>query len=199
MKQAIIRSSNGNVYIDYFTGEVKRIDLEHGGSLPAITKFDLPIHDKAFEYDILDLGFWLDTGQYITASNCQICHEHMKNPAAIIGYANINVCLKCFHKNKVAIPIAPEGDNVKGPYYYKILKTTGQPRFVESCPKGQHIIEYIERIDYYGQDKMHYLSLMKPDGHGGYTRTYVCDFRSVCGFDRGPKFERILKRIWKHG
>ncbi len=91
--------------------------------------------------------------------------------------------------------IAPEGGNARGPYFYKILKS-GELRFVESVPKGTHVIEYIESIDFYGQDKMHYLSLMKSDGYGGHTLTYKCDFRSVCGYDRGPKFEALLTRIF---
>ena len=86
----------------------------------------------------------------------------------------------------------PEGEDVKGPYYYKMLKS-GILRFVESVPKGKHVIEYIEEIAF--QDKMHYLSLMESDGYSGHTLTYKCDFRSVCGYDRGPKFEGILKRI----
>ena len=88
----------------------------------------------------------------------------------------------------------PEGEDVRGPYYYKMLKS-GTLRFVESVPKGKHVVEYIERIDYYGQDKMHYLSLMESDGYDGHTLTYKCDFRSVCGYDRGPKFEGILTRM----
>jgi hypothetical protein len=88
--------------------------------------------------------------------------------------------------------ITSEGGDVKGPFYYKMLKS-GKLRSVESVPKGKHVIEYIENIAF--QDKMHYLSLMKEDGYGGHTLTYECDFRSVCGYDRGPKFEGVLSRI----
>jgi hypothetical protein len=88
--------------------------------------------------------------------------------------------------------IAPEGSDARGPYFYKMLKS-GKLRSSNSVPKGTHVIEYIETIDF--QDKMHYLSLMKSDGYSGHTLTYKCDFRSVCGYDRGPKFDGILKRI----
>ena len=63
---AVVRSSNGEVYIDYQTGEVKHIDLCEGGSLPTITKFELP-DDKCSEYDIIDLDCWLENGRYIRA------------------------------------------------------------------------------------------------------------------------------------
>lgn len=159
---AVVRSSNGDVYINYHTGEVRHIDLWKGGSLPEITKFELP-EDKCSEYDIIDLDCWLENGRYIRA------------------FGSI------FSK----MPLAPEGDNIVGPFYIKVLKR-GDIRFVESIPKGKHIVEYLERIDYYGQDKMHYLTLMS----ARHEPLCKCDFRSVCGYDRGVKINVLLRRMW---
>ncbi len=58
---AIVRSSNGNIYIDFETGAVKHIDRFPEGELPEITKFELP-EEKAAEYDILELDFWTIDG-----------------------------------------------------------------------------------------------------------------------------------------
>lgn len=88
--------------------------------------------------------------------------------------------------------LAPE--NANGPYFWKILKS-GQVRYVENPPKGKHIVEYLERIDFLGQDKMHYLTLMSKD----HQKLFFCDFRSVCGYDRGPRFKNLLTRMWKKG
>ena len=63
-QHAIVRSSNGDIYIHPDTGEVEHIDLFEGGELPEITKFELPENDKASEYDIIDLGYWLEDGNY---------------------------------------------------------------------------------------------------------------------------------------
>ena len=63
-QHAIVRSSNGDIYIHPETGEVEHIDLFENGELPNITKFDLP-NQKSSEYDILELGFWLDDGKYV--------------------------------------------------------------------------------------------------------------------------------------
>ena len=81
---------------------------------------------------------------------------------------------------------------ITGPYYWKILKS-GEVRYLSNKPKGQHIVEHLERIDWHGQDKMHYLTLINKDGK----EIYKCDFQSVCGYDRGPRFNRLLKRIWE--
>ena len=61
---AIVRSSNGDIFIDFETGQVKHIDLFEGGELPPITLFELPKDDKASEYDIIELGYWLEDGNY---------------------------------------------------------------------------------------------------------------------------------------
>ena len=81
---------------------------------------------------------------------------------------------------------------ITGPYYWKFLKS-GELRYVEGKPKGKHIVEYLERIDYFGQDKMHYLSGVKTDG----VIARECDYRSVCGYDRGPRFNVFLKLMWE--
>jgi hypothetical protein len=85
--------------------------------------------------------------------------------------------------------LAPKEAN--GPYYWKLLKD-GTVRYLSNKPKGKHIVEYLERIDWHGQDKMHYLNLII-----GNQVFYQCDFRSVCGYDRGPKFNVFLKLMWE--
>ena len=60
---AIVRSSNGDIYIDAETGEVKHFDSFEDCTLPLISKFDLP-EEKSSEYDILELGYWLEDGNY---------------------------------------------------------------------------------------------------------------------------------------
>ena len=65
-QHAIVRSSNGDIYINYKTGEVEHIDLFPEGELPEITKFELP-EEKSSEYDILELGFWTKNGIFIMA------------------------------------------------------------------------------------------------------------------------------------
>lgn len=160
---AVVQSSNGEIYINYHTGEVKHIDIREGGSLPNISKFDIPEDDKCSEYDILDIGFWLDNGHYVSS------RSH---------------CLSLF-------PIAPDDGECVGPFYIKVLKS-GAIRFIESTPKGKHIIEYIERIDHYGQDKMHYLTLM----NAKHEPMCKCDVRTVCGYDRGLRMNVLLRRMW---
>lgn len=63
--RAIVRSSNGDIYINFITGAVEHIDTFPECQLPSITKFELP-DEKASEYDILELGFWLEDGYYVT-------------------------------------------------------------------------------------------------------------------------------------
>jgi hypothetical protein len=87
--------------------------------------------------------------------------------------------------------------NCSGPFYYKVLKD-GTIRFVESRPNGRHIKEYIETVSNFGQHKWHYLSLMEPVISNGYVSKFECDFESLCGYDRGPRFDNIIRRMW-HG
>ena len=89
--------------------------------------------------------------------------------------------------------IAKKHNDITGPYYWKILKS-GKPRYIASKPKGKYVVEYIEEIGWFGQDKMHYLNLIVAE-----SCVYRCDYRSVCGYDRGPKFNNLLNRIWKRG
>ena len=81
---------------------------------------------------------------------------------------------------------------ITGPYYWKFLKD-GTVRYLSNRPKGKHIVEYLERIDWHGQDKMHYFSAVRADG----TIVRECDYRSCCGYDRGPKFNVFLKLMWE--
>ena len=62
--RAIVRSSNGDIYINFITGAVEHIDQFPECQLPNITKFDLP-EEKAGEYDILELSYWTEEGQFI--------------------------------------------------------------------------------------------------------------------------------------
>lgn len=90
------------------------------------------------------------------------------------------------------LPLCPlDNNDVVGPFYIKVLKK-GDIRFTESVPKGKHIVEYLERIDWYGQDKMHYLTLMSPN----HEKVCMCDIRTLCGYDRGPKMNVQLRRMW---
>ena len=90
--------------------------------------------------------------------------------------------------------LAPEEAN--GPYFWKILKS-GEIRYVENPPKVKHIIEYVENIGFYGQDKMHYFNLAIPLDGGYHRIVYQCDYISLCGYDRGPRFNMILKHMWE--
>ena len=99
-------------------------------------------------------------------------------------------------KGKIPMNLAPDYGDIVGPYFVKVLKT-GEVRFIESFPKTKHIVEYLENIDYFGQDKMHYLTVMIPDGNGKFTKGRQCDFHSVCGHDRGVKLIVLYKRMWE--
>lgn len=164
--EAIVRSSNGDIYIDYETGAVKHIDTFKDGSLPDITKFELP-GDKCVEYDILDLDFWLDNGRYIRAR----------------------------YKVRSELPIAPLNDDVVGPFFIKVLKA-GRVVDLQNPAKGRHIIEYLQRTDYYGQQKMHYFTVMSPKANGGHKPVRWCDYESNHGYDRGPRRDALIRRMW---
>ena len=85
-------------------------------------------------------------------------------------------------------------EKANGPCYWKVLKS-GEVRYVENKPKGKHIVEYYERIDYLGQDKMHYLTLIDENGK----QLYYCDFLSVHGYDRGVRLYTLMKVMWTKG
>ena len=177
MEQAIVRSSNGDIYIDYLTGEVKHIEYD-GDAFKnhVITKFDLPKGDLCAEYDILDLGYWRDNGEYDTSTMCYICGSHDSKRLTPLWAGGRGICDLCYEGWMALLPLSPGLGASSGPYYYKILKTTGQPRFVESRPKGPFIVEYIETIDNCGQERMHYLTLIVNS-----KIRYACDYRSCCG------------------
>ena len=78
-----------------------------------------------------------------------------------------------------------------GPYYWKFLKS-GEVKYLENASKNKHIVEYVERIDYLGQDKMHYLNLVI-----GNQVFYQCDFRSVHGYDRGVVLYTLMRVMWE--
>jgi hypothetical protein len=84
------------------------------------------------------------------------------------------------------IPLAYEGH---GPYFYKVLKC-GEVRFLENESKIANIIEYV--VDIGLQHQWHFLTLMR-----GGKKIVICDFESFCGYDRGPKFFNLLKKMWR--
>ena len=76
----------------------------------------------------------------------------------------------------------------KGPYYWGVLKD-GTVRLFQSPPRARKfVVELTEDVDFYGQDKWHFLTTNEGK---------ACDFNSRCGFDRGPKFKHIIKSLLK--
>jgi hypothetical protein len=86
--------------------------------------------------------------------------------------------------------IVPPG-GLPGPFFLKVLKG-GRVRDFQNQPKGKHIVYYIESYDFYNQDKWYYFTLRSPDG----TVTRVCDYDTHCGYDRGPGFDKMVRRMW---
>lgn len=76
-KQAGVSSTHGHFDINFFTGEVLDYNLsetEDGKNLAKISKFDLQEYLRYWDgepladhYDILDLGYWTKSGEYIPA------------------------------------------------------------------------------------------------------------------------------------
>ena len=91
---SIVRSSNGNIYIDSETGEVKHFDSFEDCVLPLISKFELP-DKKAAEYDIIDLAYWLEDGTYepIDEEILKTCDRDRK----------IEAVLRCLESQKIIL------------------------------------------------------------------------------------------------
>jgi len=89
------------------------------------------------------------------------------------------------------IPLAPLNDDVVGPFFHKVLKG-GRVVDLENPSKNQHIVEYTQRVDHYGQHKMHYFTLM----NGDHKPVRWCDYESYHGYDRGPGKIAALRRVW---
>jgi hypothetical protein len=85
-------------------------------------------------------------------------------------------------------------DEARGPYWSKILKD-GTVRDLENPPKGIHIIEYYEEIDF--QFYWHYFTVMVPaeDKPGSFYLGRQCDYESHHGYDRGPGKANMMRRM----
>jgi len=70
--------------------------------------------------------------------------------------------------------------------YWIVLKT-GDVRCQESKPKSRPFVkEEHEVLDQFDQDIMHYL-----DASTG----MKCDYHSRCGYDRGPRFNNLIRKM----
>jgi hypothetical protein len=87
-------------------------------------------------------------------------------------------------------------DEARGPYWYKTLKD-GTIRNLENPPKGIHIIEYTEEVEF--QFYWHYFTVMVPSEDEDHPVSFYlgeqCDFESHCGYDRGPGRNNIIRRM----
>lgn len=87
------------------------------------------------------------------------------------------------------IELAPEG--AIGPFFLKVLKG-GRVVDLQNPSKGQHIVYYTESVDFYNQDKWYYFTLMNKD----HVKKAMCDYETHCGYDRGPRYDRVVRRLW---
>ena len=91
--------------------------------------------------------------------------------------------------------IVPPGGESAGPFFTKVLKG-GRVIDVQNQPKVKHIMEYTQALDYHGQHKMFYMSLMVPVKGGMMECTRICDYETHHGWDRGPGRLAQIRRMW---
>jgi hypothetical protein len=75
------------------------------------------------------------------------------------------------------------GDDLGDPWYWVILKN-GTARIRETKPKGPYVEEYVVEVGF--QHKWHFLTTDKG---------YKCDYQSRCGYDRGPRFNNVIRKM----
>lgn len=88
-----------------------------------------------------------------------------------------------------------DSNPVKGPFFYGVLKD-GTVRSFAKKPNRPHVIEYFESVDGFGQNQWHYLTANPYPDNRAHVGQKI-DFNSHCGFDRGPRFDNIIRRLLK--
>ncbi len=91
--------------------------------------------------------------------------------------------------------IVPPGEGCAGPFFTKVLKG-GRVIDVQNQPKTKHIMEYTYALDFHGQHKMFYMSLMEPVKGGMFECTRICDYETCHGWHRGPGRLIQIRRMW---
>ena len=61
---AVVRSPDGDLFIDYETGAIRDVDPAMTGPLLDVCQFELP-ERKSSEYQITDLSYWMKDGKYV--------------------------------------------------------------------------------------------------------------------------------------
>lgn len=79
-----------------------------------------------------------------------------------------------------------ELNELNGPYYYGVL-ANGDVRYFNKKPNRPFFVEeYTVLVEF--QHKWHFLKTNKGK---------LCDYESCCGYDRGPGFDKLIKRLKK--